>query len=416
MEAKLDPFFQRATASNGLPGTAATIVDSKGNRLYHKAFGVNDITASSPTKFDTSTPLLFWSCTKLITSLAALQLIEQGKLSLDDLASKYVPEISKIQIFDGKDSEGKLKTRPAQTQITVRHLFTHTAGFTYDFFDPDTLGWRIQNGQTPCVYLASDEPHVYSTPLGFDPGTSFAYGVSIDWLGFIVEAISGLKLEDYLAQYILTPLGMNNTHATIPEGKERLMVHSRGMTGQEALAPQPEMALPPTLKIRGGGHFLTSTLDDYSLLLSTLLNNGTSPSNGTQILKPETISTYLFHDQIPATADRTNLVKIPTNPVPMLSNPGSFLPDTTLGWSCGLMINNDAVPGGRKKNSGMWAGLGNLYYWIDPTSDVAGMVVTSVLPFFDPGVLALFEKLERVAYGGEAERAETDQAFFTVGS
>jgi methyl acetate hydrolase len=414
MEAKLDSVFQQATADNAFPGIAATVVDSKGNRLFHKAFGVNDIKDSNSAKFDTTTPLMLWSCTKLITSLAALQLIEQGKIQLDDAASKYVPEISNIPVFDGKDSDGKLKTRNAKGEITIRHLFTHTSGFTYDFFDVDTLGWRIQNGQTPCAYLANDEPYMYTTPLRFDPGTGFNYGISIDWLGFVVEAVSGLKLQDYFAKNILTPLGMNNSFNTFPEGRDRLLVHTRGESGTEPLASNAEMAPPPGLRTYGGGHFMISTLDDYSTLLSTILNGGTSPSTGASILKPETIDTYLFQDQMPATADRSDLLRVPINPVPMLSNTGSLLPNTKLGWSCGLMINNEDVPGGRKKGSGMWAGMGNLYYWIDPSSDLAGMVITSVLPFFDAGVLDLFEKVERVAYGGEPEQAGSGKAFFTV--
>ena len=124
----LDPLFEAAVANNKYPGIAATIVDGQGNRLYHKAFGVNDISAETPESFTTATPVALWSCTKLLTSIAALQLIEQGKLGLDDAVTKYLPEVKDIEVFEGP---GKTETRKQKTEMTVRHLITHTAGFTY---------------------------------------------------------------------------------------------------------------------------------------------------------------------------------------------------------------------------------------------------------------------------------------------
>lgn len=416
MDAKLDPVFQKATAGNAMPGVAAAIVDAKGNMLYHKAFGVNDTAASSPTSFTTSTPLLMWSTTKLVTSIAALQLLEQGKISLDDPASKYVPEISKIEVMDGKDADGKFQTRPKRTEITVRHLFTHSAGFTYDFFDPDTIQWRIQNGHEPCGYMGNSQPYNWISPLKFEPGSAFEYGINIDWLGFIVEAVSGMKLPDYMTKHIFTPLGMSNSTPHFIADKPRLVVHVRGESGKDPLASTPALAPLEDSPAYGGGHFLVSTIDDYATLMSTLLNKGASPATGARILKPETVDTYVFQDQLPAAVDRSVIGKVDTPTVPMLTQAGALLPNADKGWSCGLMINSSDVPGGRRKGSGGWAGMGNLYYWIDPTSGLAGIVGTSILPFFEEGVLDLFESLERVAYGGDAERPAGASAMFSVAS
>lgn len=417
MDAKLDPVFQKATAGNALPGIAAAIIDSKGNRLYQKGFGVNDIGASSPTQTTTSTPLLMWSCTKLITSIAALQLLEQGKLSLDDPASKYVPDISKIQVIDGKDADGKLKTRPQTTEITIRHLFTHSSGFTYDFFDVNTIQMRIQNNEQPCGYMANAEWYNFKSPLKFDAGTAFEYGISIDWLGFIIEAISGLRLPEYFEKHILTPLGMPNTAAHFKSDQARLLVHTRGESGKDALTSQAEMAPGENPPLYGGGHVLVSTIDDYTTLLAALLNKGASPTNGARILSAETVATYLFQDQLPPAVDRKDIGAINTPTVPMLSNAGALLPHVAAkGWSCGLMLNKADVPGGRKQGSGAWAGMGNVYYWVDPASGLAGMIGTSILPFLEEGVLSLFESLERVAYGGDAERAADGTAMYRVGA
>ncbi len=176
MEAKLDPLFESATKEGQLPGIAAVVLDSSGKPLYRKAFGVNNISAPDSAAYTTSTPTVIWSCTKLVACIAALQLIEQGKLSLDDHVGKYVPEINNIQVLvpTSKDENGNLGTRPMKTKPTILHLFTHTAGFTYDFFDNDTLTWQIQNQKTPSAYLPLGTLDCFNTPLGADPGEKYS--------------------------------------------------------------------------------------------------------------------------------------------------------------------------------------------------------------------------------------------------
>ncbi|ETN43204.1 uncharacterized protein HMPREF1541_02363 [Cyphellophora europaea CBS 101466] len=413
MDSKLDAIFQKATAENALPGISAVVIDSKGNQLYHKAFGVNDISASSPTPYTTSTPALLWSCTKLVTSIAALQLLEQGKISIDDPVSKYVPKITDIPVMDGKDENGKVRTRPQKSEITIRHLFTHTAGFSYDFFHADTLQWRIEAGQQPAGYMATGKREVFDSPLIHEPGSAFHYGISVDWLGFVVEAISGLSLHDYCTKHIFEPLGMSNSSPLYQDGVDRLLVHVRGMSGKDPLTAMAELGPVASSEVFGGGHYLISTLDDYTKALAALMNKGTSPTNGATILKPETVSKYVFQDQLPTSASRADLVETKTT-IPMLSNSGSLLPGKKLGWSCGLMLNLEDIPGGRRQNSGSWAGMGNLYYWLDPVGDRAGMVMTSVLPFYDETVLTLFEALEKVAYGGEVPSGAEAKTLFRV--
>lgn len=401
MEAKLDRLFEQATNNDSYPGLAATIIDGKGNQIYHKAFGKNDISGeATKAKYTTSTPTIIFSCTKVVACIAALQLIEQGKLGIDEPASKYYPAIRDVPVFD---ADGKTSTHPQKKEITIRHLFTHTAGFTYDFFDRTTLQWRVESGAAPANYIMDGTKKYFETPRLFEAGERFHYGINIDYLGLVVEAITGQKLQDYVRDNITKPLGMNNSVPYLDKpDAERLLLHVRGETGKDPLVPMAAMNPPAGLEMYGGGHYLVSTLDDYSKLLAAILNKGTSPTNGATILKKETVETYLFQNQLPESADISDLCAI-DNAIPFATNKGRVLADTKLGWSCGFMLNLEDVPGARKKGSGMWAGLGNLYYFIDPASDRAGMVMTSVLPFFDEGVLTLFEAVERAAIGGDVK-------------
>ncbi|KPI40759.1 Acyltransferase LovD [Cyphellophora attinorum] len=410
---KLDSLLEACTANNAYPGTAATIVDSKGNRLYHKAFGVNDISAENPTKFTTSTQMLIFSCTKLIACIAALQLVEQGKLSLDDPVSKYIPDIVDIPVYVG---DGTTATRPQKTTMTIQHLFTHTAGFTYDFFDKTTLQWRVEQGAQPGVYMAEGNRPYFRTPLLHDPGTAFAYGVNIDYLGLVLEAITGQKLQDYVKANILEPLDMKSSVPYLEkEDATHLLLHIRGLTGKDPLMAFPGAFPPKGLEFYGGGHYLISTVDDYAQILTTILNDGTSPTTGATILKPETVDNYLFKDMIPADADRKH-VPIVNSSLPMSTNQAEFLPGHKVGWSCGFLLNLEDVPGGRKSYSGMWAGLGNLFFFIDRKSDRAGLVATSVLPFMDDGVLTLFEAVEKAALGHEIRDGAEAKTLFRVDS
>ncbi|RMZ82487.1 hypothetical protein DV737_g2028, partial [Chaetothyriales sp. CBS 132003] len=411
LDSKLDPLFEKLIADQWLPGVAGAIYDASGKALYHKAFGVNNLADPSSKSFTTSTPLALFSTTKLFACVAALQLIEQGKLALDDLAEKYVPEIAEIPVADGHDSSGKAQYRPQSTKITILHLLTHTAGFTYDFMHPSTLAWRAGVQQKEPLQYFAGAKWAFETPRIHEAGADFNYGINIDWLGFVIEAITGQKLSQYVDAHIVKPLGLKHTTADPPEDGELLAVHLRNAAdGKLSPLPAPPPDAPKPARY-GGGHYLTGTLDDYTQFLLAIVNYGTHPTSGVKILERATVEKYLFHDFIPDICPNTKNVGLVTSSVPQFTLTGQFLPSLPLGWSAGFLINNADVPGGRKRGSGFWAGLGNLYYWLDPVAGRVGMVVTNVLPFMDPRVLEVFDALEKTAYGGEPETDPAKRGF-----
>lgn len=399
MESRLNSQFQAAVDAKKVPGVGAIALDKSGKVLYKGTFGTTNINDPAAPHLADTTPIIIWSCTKIVTTVAALQLMEQGKLKLDEPVEKYLPKIKKMQVLDGFDEQGEPKYRAPKTKATILMLMTHTAGFAYDFFDEPSLRWRIWSKRQPATYIATGEYADVENPLIFDPGERFNYGCNTDWLGFVIEAISGLKLDQYVDQNILKPLGLKNTGAH--HNAAKLDVHFRGKDGTLTVDPSLDLAKCP--EFYGGGHYLSSTLGDFSQFLLTLLNNGQHPTSRTRILSDSTVKDYLFTDRIHKICSNTGIGDVKSY-IQQVSVNGELLPGLKKGWSCGLMLNPEGSLKGRSAGSGFWAGLGNLYYWIDPKEGKLGLVMSQVLPFMDPPVLYLFDELERAVYGHESSK------------
>ena len=398
MDSRLNSIFETASQAKKVPGFAAIALDKSGHALFKGTYGSTSLDDPAAPPLTSKTPIFLWSCTKLATTSAALQLLQQGKLRLDDLVEKYVPSIAKIQVLEGFDSDGQPILRPQKTKATVLMLMTHTAGFTYDFSNKDTFRWRNHVGQNQTEYMTVSSTATYETPLAFDPGTRYEYGINTDWLGFVVAAVSGMPLDEYIDEHILKPLGMHDSSSHVKKGAAApLRLHMRGEDG--GLTAAPPIELPTSPERLGGGHYMISTLDDYSTLLLAILNNGTHPVSKAQILKKETVEEYLFKDQLHHICSNSGVGVIPTANA-VLSSEGEFLPGIEKGWSTGLMLNQQESPNGRNAWSAQWAGLGNLYYWMDPKGGKLGLIMSGILPFMDKEVLRLFDELERAVYGG----------------
>jgi CubicO group peptidase (beta-lactamase class C family) len=352
--------------------------------VYAGAFGARALGERAAMTRDTLFRIA--SMTKAVTCVAAMQLVEQGKLTLDGPLPDIDRALSAPQVLDGFDAPGAPRLRPARRPITLRHLLTHTAGFCYETWNGDMVRYVKATGMpsTTTGKLAA-----LRLPLGFDPGARWEYGINIDWIGRLVEAVGGAPLEDYFRARVFDPLGMEDS-SFVPAPAQRARqasVHARQADG--SLAPQPlETAF--TAEFHAGGGGLYSTAPDYMIFLRMLLAGGSF--NGAQILKPETVA-LMGQNHI------GNLeAGILKTSIPARSNDVDLMPGISLKWGLAAMINVEPGPHGRSAGSLTWAGLYNAYFWIDPARRVAATIMTQILPFADPRALRLCGQFERGVY------------------
>lgn len=396
MDLRLNKAFQSAVVEKQLNGCGGIIIDRSGDVLWQGAFGSVDAGDASAQAYTTRTPFTIYSCTKLITSVVALQLLEEGKLSLSDPVEKFDPDFAKLQVLDGYDEEEKPKYRAPKTKATILHLMTHTTGLAYDFFEEDMLKWRMAVDSPPASTMNVSTKEIFSPPFLFEPGQEHCYGLNTDRLGFVIEAIEGKKLWEVVQDRIVKPLKMNDTTDKFDETKPRMVLHLRHEGGLLTALPEAKPLEAP--EVRGGGEFLVSTIDDYSSFLLTLLNHGEHPKLKVRILGEDTVAKYLFQDQVSKVCSPANVGHFKSS-IAYLTNPGEFLPGTKKTFSAGLLVNLENTPAGRKAGSGAWAGLANTYYFVDPVGGKLAMFNSSLFPFFDPTSLHLFDEMERTAYG-----------------
>jgi methyl acetate hydrolase len=368
-----------------LPGVVAMAANSK-EVIYQGAFGKRDLSKDDAMTVDS----VFWiaSMTKAITAAGAMQLVEQGKLSLDAPIGKVLPDLATPQVLEGFDAQGEPKLRPAKNPITLRHLMTHTAGFCYDLWNGDMVKYLEKTGLpgiTTCKNAA------LQTPIMSDPGTRWEYGTNIDFVGKAVEAVSGKRLDAYLRDHLFTPLGMTDTGFRIGESQRKRLVgmHARGPDGSLAAIPF-ELEQDPEFHMGGGG--LYGTAADYIKFTQMILNKGRG--NGNQLLKPETVASMCQNH-----IGDLNMTKM-ISALPAFTNDVDFYPDIEKKWGLSFVINTAKTPEGRSPGSLAWAGLANTYFWIDPSRDVAGVILMQLLPFVDKKCLEAFAGFERGVYAG----------------
>ncbi len=386
MNDTIDTLFLAGIQRGDVPGGVAQVTTGDGV-TYEGAFGRRVIDQPAEMSLDTT----FWiaSMTKAITSAAAVQLVERGKLALDGPAKDVLPELGDVQVLEGIDADGQPRSRPPTRDITLRHLLTHTAGFSYEMWNADIPRYKEAVG-LPATNTGSKD--MLRTPLLFDPGARWEYGINIDWAGLMVEAMSGQKLGDYFRDNFFEPLDMANTSFKItPHMRERLAkVHHRLEDG--SLLPNLEMELPQEPEFEPGGHGLYSTAGDYARFMRMVLNGGRA-DDGTQVLSPESVGL------LSKNAMGDTRVTPMTSVSAQMSNDAEFFPGLDKRWSLGFMTNEEDAPTGRSAGSLAWAGIANCYHWIDPKKGVAGVLLTQILPFADERALKLFYDFETAVYG-----------------
>jgi methyl acetate hydrolase len=387
LKSSIDAILRKVTSGSPRVAGVVAIATDRNRSIYEGAAGKRLLGQDADMTADTV--FAIFSTTKAITGTAALQLVEDGRLDLDAPAKIYAPDIGKLQVLEGFDRQGQPKLRPPKRDVTTRMLLLHTAGFGYDFFNESYHRLAKEHGQ-PSVLTATKAS--INTPLLFDPGEEWEYGSNIDWVGQVVEGIAGRRLGEVMEERIFAPLGMESSGFKLtPAMRSRLArMHQREADG--TLTPMPDFELPQDPEVHMGGHALYSTVPDYCRFIRMWLNDGAGPHG--RVLKRETV----------LKAEKNNLgrMKIKGLPgvIPTLSNYAEFFPGMPKSWALTFMINEEDAPTGRPAGALAWAGLPNLYYWIDRKNGIGGFWATQVFPFADPTSVGGYLDFEKAVYDG----------------
>ena len=372
-----DDALAAAVEGGAAPGVAALVVDANGP-IYRGASGERRpgeaMTGSSVVQLA--------SMTKLLTTIVALQLVDEGLIELGAPAGCYVPGIDRLEVLEGWEGDRPV-LRPPRSPILVRHLLTHTAGMPYAVWNADQKRY-CEWADVPSV--RTGDPRALAVALVADPGEAWHYGLATDWLAATAVAVTGEPLGRLLARRILEPLAMRDTgHSITPLMRERLaVIHQREPDGRFAPVPPPATDAP-TVEEGGGG--LYGTADDYGRLLSALLA-------GEPLLRADTVAS-LWTNAIGG-------LRVPVQRTAMPDRAGdlAFFPDVPKSFGTGLLILEGDAPTGRPRGSGSWSGFANTHFWIDPANGIAGVWVSQLAPFLDPANDAAYLRFESAVYGG----------------
>ena len=382
---------QAVSGSPRVPGVVAMVTDRTGP-IFAGAAGKRVLTPDGA-DMTADTVFAIFSTTKAITATAVLQLVEEGRLDLDAPARNYAPEIGKLQVLEGFDAEGRPRLRPPRRDITTRMLLLHTAGLAYDLFNAQYCRLALEHGQVGVITCTRAS---LNTPLLFDPGEDWEYGSNIDWAGQVVEGITGRRLGEVMQERIFAPLGMTSTGFTLtPSMRARLArLHRREADG--SLTPL-DFELPAEPEVDMGGHGLYGTVGDYCAFIRMWLNDGAGEHG--RVLKPETVRE----------AEKNGLgekkIRMLPGVMAAFSNDAEFFPGLPKSWALSFMVNDADAPTGRPAGALGWAGLANLFYWIDRTNGIGGFWATQILPFADPVSFTGYMEFETAAYRSLSLRA-----------
>ncbi len=365
----IDSLLAAAVGGKRVPMVVAIVVDAT-DVVYERAIGApkNAIFAIA-------------SMTKPVTSVAVMQLVESGKIKLDEPAATYLPELGRVQVLDGG------KRRAPRSPITVRQLLTHTAGFGYEFMNKDLFD-LVSRKELASARDGGDA--FLNAPLVFDPGTRWEYGINTDWLGRIVERVSGQTLDAYLRSKIFQPLGMVDSYFNVPAAKQSRIAATfqRSPDGSLQKMPAGEAPKPSTFYSGGGGLF--STAPDYLRFVRAILAGGTL--DGRRILSADTV----------ATIGKNHIGNLTIRPMPSLVPPlltdNAASPGGLDKFGLGFAINSKPNGTARAANTLAWAGIFNTFFWIDREKQIGVVLMTHMLPGLDPAAVKLVEDFERAVY------------------
>ncbi len=384
LKQQADQLLSAAVTDGAVPGVVALATNAEGT-YYEGGFG--ERIQGDGVEMTPDTVVWLASMTKAITGAAVMQLVEQGKLELDAPASRVLPELAERQVLEGFDDAGQPVLRPAEGEITLRQLLTHTSGFVYDIWNRDFVKY-LELTETPGIISCKNA--ALDIPLAFDPGSRWDYGIGIDWAGKMLEAVSGQSLGAYFRDNLFAPLGMDSTAFRLTDEMRGRMAKVHARLGEREFELQMELEIPQEPEFEMGGGGLYSTIGDYAKFVRMILNKGAA--DGQQVLKSETVE-MMSVNQIGDC--RVPLLK---SAVPESSNDAEFFPGLEKGWGLSFMILEQDAPTGRPAGSLSWAGMANSFFWIDPKNGIGGVYATQIIPFADTKSLPLAESFESLVY------------------
>lgn len=363
---RIDKMLKEAVDSEEIPGAVALIIKD-GKIVFYEAYGKSD--ARQRRKYKTDDIFRIASQTKAITSTAVMMLWEEGKLRLDDPVEKYIPEFADAEILASfNDADSTYTSVPSKSKLTIRQLLTHTSGIGYGFLDGDERIKKIYakaeiiDGFTAEKALLSENiKKLADLPLLFEPGSKYKYSESIDVLGYLVEVLSGMPLDEYFKQHIFRPLEMEDTWFYLPGSKSRRLVgvlekDSTGWKDYIHWAYDIDYPKQGAKTYFSGGAGLSSTVLDYAKFLQMYLNEG--EYKGTRLLSRKTVE-FILQNQI-----------------------GDLFPDKNKGFGLGFALVNKqgAVKGGEGSCGTFdWGGYYNTQYFADPKENVIGILYKQTL-------------------------------------
>ena len=384
LKQQADQLLSAAVTDGAVPGVVALATNAEGT-YYEGGFG--ERIQGDGVEMTPDTVVWLASMTKAITGAAVMQLVEQGKLELDAPASRVLPELAERQVLEGFDDAGQPVLRPAEGEIALRQLLTHTSGFVYDIWNRDFVKY-LELTENPGIISCKNA--ALDIPLAFDPGSRWDYGIGIDWAGKMLEAASGQSLGAYFRDNLFAPLGMDSTAFRLTDEMRGRMAKVHARLGEREFELQMELEIPQEPEFEMGGGGLYSPIGDYAKFVRMILNKGAA--DGQQVLKSETVE-MMSVNQIGDC--RVPLLK---SAVPESSNDAEFFPGLEKGWGLSFMILEQDAPTGRPAGSLSRAGLANSFYWIDPKNGIGGVYATQIIPFADTKSLPLAESFESLVY------------------
>jgi methyl acetate hydrolase len=383
----IDKVLREPIEAGLIPGVVAVATGDR-NIIYEGAFGRRAVDKPEPMTLDSVFRIA--SMTKAITGTAEMQLVEKGRIGLEQPMGDVLPVIQNVRVLEGFNTDGTPRLRDPKIPITLRHLLTHTSGYGYDIFNAD-LARYIQIAGLPSILTRRND--ALSVPLLFDPGSGWEYGIGLDLVGKVVEEVTGEDLECYFRRHVLDPLGMHDTSFLLRNDMARRLVgtHMRGPDGKPiAISIEPL----EDGEFHTGGAGLFSTAPDYITFTRMLLAGGTF--NGVEILKPETVK-LMAHNAI----GDLDVPMVRSNN-PALALEVETFPGQVKKWGLTFLINTEDVEGFRSAGSLTWGGVHNTYFWIDLKKRIAAVALMQILPIGDPHVQETMIAFEQTLYASIA--------------